>query len=359
MIKHTRTPNYLIIEGLVDHSQGYDENSFVIERADRTTVPFLLEILGENNVKINFDEEILDSRLLVFIKLYNYDGGLALKEIIVSDLQEENVDEDTEEEVETDIPEIDIIGGIIMINGLEQFKPGELRVFIKGYNLEQYSDYAYLEEMVPLEFDNQGLVITDIEYPFVVDTIYEVIVLYKKKKYTKIYIHEQPTIYYASIYHVVQACNELGLLIDTGKQTEFDLKLLIWRYSKLAFGIAGIVAIKYDSTKAIITEYVVKKVILHFITKAIRDINLTPSLAEKSLEKLQVRLGDFQHGGNPVETLTNQLLRTHKTLSGEVDDLEKMLPIYFSHLQATKTVENKNYKGLKVDRIQNFWEDEK
>ncbi|MGL5022294.1 MAG: hypothetical protein ACRC5S_03250 [Cetobacterium sp.] len=351
---HSRTPNHLIIEGLVEHSQCYNNNSFVVEKSDRDTVPFLLEILGKNSVKLNFDYELSDERVLIFIQLVDNNDSIVFKEIIVSDLHSI----DSEENNNSDF-NIEIFDGTIEIISNENIKFTDIKGYIKGYELEQYGDYPLIKDRIIFDVDSEGFINNSFEYNFSKDNIYDIEIIYKNKKFTEIYIHDKPTFYYSSIYHVIQMSNELGILIDNGKESRIDLNILIWRYSKLAFGLAGISGntIKHDSSKAIITEYVTLKTIIHFITKSIRDLNLTPGLAENSLGKLKVRLGDFQNG-EYLETLTTQLIKTHKELSRKVDELEKNLPEHFRYLQATKTSTAKNYKGLKIDRIQNFWGDE-
>lgn len=351
---HLRTPNYLIIEGLVEHSQGYNKDSFVVEKSDRDTVPFLLEILGKNSIKLNFDYELIDERVLVFIKLADNNDNIVFKEIIVSDIH----NFDSEESTNNDF-EIEIFDGIIEIISSEKIKLSDIRGYIKGYELEQYGDYPITKDRLVFDVDSEGFIINDISYNFSINMIYDIEIIYKNKKIIETYIHDKPTFYYSSIYHVIQMSNELGILIDNGKESKIDLNILIWRYSKLAFGLAGISGntIKHDSSKAIITEYVTLKSIIHFITKSIRDLNLTPGIAENSLGKLKVRLGDFQNG-ECLETLTTQLIKTHRELSRKVDELEKNLPEHFRYLQATKTSTNKNHKGLKIDRINNFWGDE-
>lgn len=348
-----RTLDYLLLEGLVEHCQKYNEDSFIVEKADRSPIPFLLEIVNANSVKLNFDDEIkLDELIIITTELINIDDEVIdthfyTSEILPDKNSSSNDDKNTEFE-------FDIFDNTIEVEGVDENGKSP-KFFIKGYRLEQYRDYPEINDRIQLEVDSDGKLIMELEYDFQQDMIYEIEANYNKKKILKKLIVGQPTIYYSSIYHISQASDEIGILIKTGKENEFDLKLLIWKYSKMAFTLAGIAttAIKIDYTKSIIQEYVTLKVLLSFIAKSIRDINFTPNKAEESLQKLQVRLGDFEHGP-AMETLTTQLIKAHKELANKVNHIEQNLPEYFKHLQSTKNVQNKTYKGHKVNRTNKF-----
>lgn len=349
-----RTPDYLLLEGLVEHCQKYNEDSFIVEKTDRSPVPFLLEIVSYNSVKINFEEPIPVSELLIITtELVNSSDEIVDTHFYTSEIKKEIPNEIPDDESEEEF-EMDIFDNVIEFQGVDE-KGKSPRIIIKGYPLEQYSDYPSINERLKLETDEEGKIIPEINYNFSTDLIYEIEATYNKNKIFKKFINGQPTIYYSSIYHITQASDELGILIKTGEENEFDLKLLIWKYSKMAFTLAGIATtnIKIDYTKSVIQEYVTLKVLLSFIAKSIRDVNFSPDKAEESLQKLQVRLGDFEHGP-AVETLTTQLIKAHKELANRVNHIEENLPEYFKHLQSTKNVQNKTYKGRKVDRTNKF-----
>lgn len=350
-MKITRTSNYILLEEIGEHYQGYDEVSFILEKGDRTPVSFLLEIVSSTSVRLIFAEKQED-KIIIFSNIKSSNQESIDSSILVSELEVEK-----KEVIDNPINiEVEFIENEIEFPFLEEGdNPKDTRVILKVYEIEQYNDYPSSKERLVFESEEGKITNNIIEYDFQKDKIYELEITHKKNKKIIPYIHDMPEIYYSSVYHLKEASSEVGLLIDDKKENTFDLKLLIWRFSKLAFAIAGISdkEIKRSAMRSVITEYVTSKVLVQLITKAITDINLTPGLAENSLGKIQIKLGDFEQGKG-IETITTQLLKAHKMLADKVNQLERDLPEIFKYLQTGTNPSNKNYKGIKVERKKDF-----
>lgn len=351
----TKYPNYIQIEGLEEHSQAYDENSFILRRVNGSSVLFTLEIVSPTEVKLLLQEENNDKFMILITNI----NGVETSTILV------RREEDTEQK--PIIPEVPIEEENIKYYFNDDFmvirkiggndsciKSKDLIIEIKEYTLERYDDF-YEESIMPVfNVDCQGNVIPDIEFKIKLDRIYRITITYKGKTTVDDYIHKTPTCYFSSIYHIKNLANNFDLIMPENNKTEFDLKLLIWKYSRMAVSIAGITGdVIYEHKNSLLNDYVGKKVFLDVITKAIRDTNINPDKAKETLGSIAVTLADLSHGATATETVTTQLLKVHKSLYQDIKDYEKQMRELFSYLQATESVDKK-FKAPILKRVETF-----
>lgn len=343
-IKYT---NYILIEGLEEHSQAYSDESFRVERLDRSSVLFLLEIVSPFSVKLNLYKEI-NEPLLVTVNINNNKVVLVTNKYV----------EDTKPEIKPEIPsdeniELDFTDDKIIIDSENPILASDISIKMKKYSLERFDDFP--DERINIEFetDEEGYINKEIPFEIKKDFIYRITTKYKNKSNTRDYIHDRPTCYYSSIHHLKMLASNFDLYLDYSKNSDFDIKLLIWKYSNIAKGIAGIVGdIIYNENYSILNEYVTQKILLEIVAQSIRDTNITPDRAKETLGSIAVTLADLSHGAATTETITTQLVRVHKQLSSNVNDIEKNLRNYFSYLQAEDNITNTN-RSI-ISRVTNF-----
>lgn len=339
--------NYIQIEGLEEHSQAYDENSFLLKRLDGSSVLFLLEIVSPFEVELNFMEEVPEEVLIVTININNKSVSM-LAQNKVEEIKPEP--EPIKEELEYHFEEKNIV-----IENKGDFRTGDIAIKMKKYSLERYDDFP--DETIIIDIPIDFYTSKDRKIPFEIerDYIYRITTRFRENTKTVDYIYDRPTCYFSSIYHIKQLASNFDLYINEMKLTEFDLKLLIWKYSNIAVSIAGITGdVIYQHKNSLLNDYVGQRALLDVVTQAIREVNLNPDIAKESLGSIAVTLADLSHGAATTETVTTQLVRVHKELYGQVKDLEKNLRNYFTYLQAHENLENKDYKGREVRRRTDF-----
>lgn len=339
--------DYILIEGLEEHSQGYDKNSFILKRLDGSSVLFLLEIVSPFSVKLNLLEKV-EEQLIVTININKKSQSLLAQEII---------------EAKPIIPVVNnkpkyvFTDNGIIIQSKNVIMKEELMIYIEKYTLERYDDFA--EDIIYLDIlaDEKGRIQHKIHFNFEIDYIYRVHIQYKDDEIIEEYIHKKPTYYISSIYHLKQIANKYDVYIKENNKTEFDMKLLIWKYSKIAYSIAGTISndVVYAQNNALLNDYVCNRSLLEIITTALRDINLTPDLTEKSLGAISVTLADLSHGATTTETMTTQLIKVHKELLEYVEHLEEQIEDVFDYLYSDKTIVDQSIQGKPIKRIGNYY----
>ena len=345
-MKITKHTNYIQIEGLEEHSQAYDEKSFLLKRLDGSSVLFLLEIVSPFEVELNFMEEVTEEILIVTINI---------NDTSISELAQNKVEPKPEPKPEAEELEYHFDEDGIVIENLGNLNAGDIAIKMKRYSLERYDDFP--EESIVIDIPIDFYTSKERKIPFEIerDYIYRITTRFRENVKTTDYIYDRPTCYYSSIYHLKNLASNFNLYINEMKFTEFDLKLLIWKYSNIAVSIAGITGdVLYDYKNSLLNDYVGQRVLLDIIAQAIREANLNPDIAKDSLGSIAVTLADLSHGAATTETVTTQLVRVHKELYGRVKDLEKELSNYFSYLQAHDNLQNKSYKGKSVKRRIDF-----
>ncbi len=339
--------NYIQIEGLEEHSQAYDENSFLLKRLDGSSVLFLLEIVSPFEVELNFMEEVPEEVLIVTINI----NGKSVSELAQNKKEEVK----PEPKPETAKLEYHFEEDGIVIENSDNLRTGDIAIKMKKYSLERYDDFPDEEICVDIPIDFYYS--RDRKIPFKIerDYIYRITTRFRETTKTEDYIYDKPTCYFSSIYHLKNLASNFDLYINEMKLTEFDLKLLIWKYSNIAVSIAGITGdVIYQHKNSLLNDYVGQRALLDIITQAIREANLNPEIAKESLGSIAVTLADLSHGAATTETVTTQLIKVHKQLYEQVKDLEKNLRNYFTYLQAHDNLENKSYKGKEVHRRTDF-----
>lgn len=359
----TRYTSYILIEELKRHYLGYDENTFIVETYDGKTVPFLIEIVSEYSVKLLLDFENLVEK--IFIKINTTEE----KNIDVLSLKKEEIIDNKENEFPIEVEFYDDYVNVNYFSDEEKFNENKLKIKLKEYSLEQFSDFVTREINIPIVYDRFDTDEIDDDFDFETefklnyqdddnkiakDKIYKVIIKYKKQKKEYYYIHGNPTHYYSSIYHLEKTANNLKLVLNKENINEFDLKLIIWKNSKYVMGIVGATRdIKHDYNYSVLNDFVTKKCLLDFIAKGLKDSNLNPDLAGDSLKLVSVSVGDFSHGAY-VETVTTQLIKVYNVLFKELETLKAELPKIFRYLQSDIAVNNSNYKGKTISRTTSF-----
>lgn len=344
-MKVTKYTNYILIEGLEEHYQAYDENSFRIEKLDRSSVLFLLEIVSPFSVKLNFLENVTDEMLIVAIDIDKLKTITTTVEI----KKEEPQVPDEDEELEYNFKD-----GYLNIYNQGILYHKDLKIVMEKYELERYDDFFDDKIYVDIPVNEFGEISKKIPLEMELDYIYRIFINFKGNKKTIEYIHEKPTLYYSSIYHLKQIAKNYDLYIKDTNKSEFDMKLLIWKYSKIAVGIAGISGdIIYKQNNSILNDYVCQRALLEMVTSAIKDLNLTPDLAQDSLGAISVTLADLTHGAATTETMTTQLIKVHKQLLEQLESAEEKLKSVFSYLQAQDSID-KQCVGRPVIRTDNF-----
>lgn len=338
-------PQYLILKGLGEHSQGYNEESFKVFQGD-SKVPFIIEILGEDSVKLHFDNKLKDGNYVLFIKLFSIDGTLVIDTNECIKIEETPKDEDSNGESTPTMPTIEFLSNGLELEFNEEILKKDIKITIEKYILEQFEDFSETKERITFEVDEDGHINKEIEYPWAKDSIYLVEVTYKKEKSKEYHIEGKPSLYFTSIYHILQMSKELGVMIEENNTTTFDLKLMIWRFSKVAYGMIGLRSDVEDTKIAILGDYINNRVLLNYVTMVVRDINMDKDKAGDALMKYSVSLGDYENNNTQIETLVNQLMKVHKDLANRVTDMEEKLPGYFSHLQATVSIEKESDKKI-------------
>lgn len=341
-IKYT---NYIKIEGLEEHSQAYDKNSFIVKRLDGSSVLFLLEIVSPYEVNLIFNKVNNDDVLIVTINVNNNTGIiLTEKPEIIPEPEPEPEHKELAYHFEEEF---------LVLDTDEILYKEDLSIKMLKYTLERYDDFP--DETIKLEIpiNENREIIKEIPFEIEYDRIYRITINYKGNIKTVDYIHDKPSCYFSSIYHIKNLASNFDLYINDMKLTEFDLKLLIWKYSKIAVSIAGITGdVIYDHKNALLNDYVGQRALLDIITQAIRETNLTPGISEKTLGTISVTLADLSHGGATTETITTQLIKVHKELYEQIKEMEKNLRNYFAYLQANENPEKQ--RGKEIIRNNSF-----
>lgn len=359
-----RYTNYILIEELLKHYLGYDENTFIIEKNDGTPVPFLIEIVSEYSVKLLFEEDIIEEKIFIKINT-NSENNIEILKL------KEELSNNTEkkEDFPIKVEFYDEYINVLFFSKKEKFNPNKLKIKLIEYNLEQFSDFKNREINIPIKYNPLENDEVDDEFDFEVefklnyendenkiikDKIYKVVIKYKNNKKEYYYIHGNPTCYYSSIYHLEKTANNLNLILNKDNISDFDLKLIIWKNSKYVMGIVGATKdIKYDYNYSVLNDFVTKKCLLDFIVKGLKDSNLNPELATDTLKLISVTIGDFSHGAS-TETVTTQLIKVYNVLFKELEALKLELPKIFRYFQSDVAVNNNNYKGKTINRKTNF-----
>lgn len=334
-MKITQYTNYILIEGLEEHSQAYSDKSFRVEKLDRSSVLFLLEIISPFDVKINLYEEIKET-LIVNIDTVKTVG------IFIPEKQYTTTEENNFKPIEKSI-ELEIEDNVIIILNKMPILVSDIFMNIKKYKIDQYSDFYEENKNIAFETNDKGYILDkEIPYTFDIDYVYKITCKYNGQTTILKHIAGKPTCYFSSIYHLKQFAANFDLYLDYSKKSEFDLKLMIWKYSNIVKGMAGISGdIIYDENYSILNEYVTQKILSEIVAQSIRDSNITPDKTKETLGSISVTLADLSHGAATVETITTQLVRVHKELTANVKDIEKNLRNYFSYLQAQDNVPHK------------------
>jgi hypothetical protein len=345
--------DYILIEGLEEHSQGYDKQSFQIKRLDSSSVLFLIEIVSPYSVKLHFLEDIKETeRLIVTININGNSQSLLAEEIIeaipIVPAKEKKLKYIFKDDS-------------IVIKTKDTIMKDELEIYIEKFCLERYDDFPDEEIYVDIPCDDKGRINNIIPFNFELDYIYKVHIEYNNEIIDREYIHKKPTFYISSIYHIKQLANNYDLYITENEKTEFDIKLLLWKYSKIAYGIAGTVTddVVYVQNNALLNDYVCHRVLLDIVSTALTDINLTPDLVEKSLGTISVTLADLSHGEATTETMTTQLIKTHQELLKYVEHLEEQIEDVFDYLYCDKKIADQSINGKPVKRIGNYYPKQK
>lgn len=340
--------DYILIEGLEEHSQGYDKTSFLVKRLDSSSVLFLIEIVSPYSIKLHFLENIKENEKLIVTININEKSESLLAEEIKKDIPLVPVKENKLKYTFTD--------DAIIIKTKNTILKTELDINIEKYALERYDDFADEEIYVDIPCDDQGRINNIIPFKFELDYIYKIHIEYNDEIIDREYIHKKPTFYISSIYHIKQLAKNYDLYIQDTNKTEFDMKLLLWKYSKIAYGIAGTVTddVVYIQNNALLNDYVCHRTLLDMVSNALTDINLTPDLVENSLGTISVTLADLSHGATTTETMTTQLIKTHQELLKYVEHLEEQIEDVFDYLYTDKPLD-KQIVGKPVKRIGEYY----
>jgi hypothetical protein len=323
-----------------------DGNDFLINQGPMVYQPAVM-MISETVYDIIFSEEMLISldfeneimKILISVIDTNGEPVTGSESFIYNNLSDYDNTDNPDEIIPEDAARFEFLvldNGILVILKDQELlsEKDNFIAEISGYKLHEYSDFLSSYETISDYEEPNG--IGDkifFRFGFKTEMVYDINVIFKGNEKisltikNKKHLQGKPKLYFTTKYHLEALINELE--IDIKLPESFDLNLMIWKYSQLAFQESGLsfnsidslldyelmVLGNYTAYKIILTKYT-SYLLSSYITQ--KDNGKTPS------DVSEFDLGEFSYkkgSGSSTEKIKelkdkiNQLRETVRQLS--------------------------------------------